>query len=153
MDTGGGVWTYRPYRHKTQHHGLTREVRIGPKAQGIIQHFWNPNLQAYLFCPADAERERPHARQAARRTPAHLGNKLGTNRVAEPERSPKDRYTVASYRKAIARACDRAFPPPPDLARGRVLVDGRMESGRSERQEEWRARLGEKKWSELQAWR
>lgn len=36
LDTGGSAWTYRPYRHKIQHDGLTREVRIGPKARGII---------------------------------------------------------------------------------------------------------------------
>jgi len=153
LDTGGSVWSYRPHRHKTQHHGIDREVRIGPRAQNIIQQFWNANLHAYLFSPADAERERRQARRAARRTPDTRGNTVGANRVESPKRSPQDRYTVASYRKAIVRACDRAFRPPPELARGRVPVDGRKKATRPERQDEWRARLGERKWAELQAWR
>ncbi len=36
-------------------------------------------------------------------------------RRPDPKRKPGERYDTPSYRQAIQRACDRAFPPPPDL--------------------------------------
>ena len=36
------------------------------------------------------------------------GNKPGSNRKADPARTPDERYTTASYRRAIHRACDKA---------------------------------------------
>jgi integrase len=35
IDMTGPVWLYRPGRHKTEHHGHTRVVPIGPKAQEL----------------------------------------------------------------------------------------------------------------------
>ncbi|HVX85274.1 MAG TPA: site-specific integrase [Phycisphaerae bacterium] len=87
------VWLYRPPRHKTAHHGKAREILIGPKAQEVLRPFFTTNPKAYLFSPRDAD--------------AEAGVKGG---------NPGDRYTVASYRRAIARACDEAFPLTPDLA-------------------------------------
>ena len=40
------------------------------------------------------------------------GNRPGTNRKSKPQRWPGDRYGVDAYRRAIARACDMAFPHP-----------------------------------------
>ena len=36
------------------------------------------------------------------------GNRPGTNRKRKPKRTPRDRYDVNSYRRAIQRACDGA---------------------------------------------
>ena len=41
-----------------------------------------------------------------------LGNTPGSNRKAEPILAPREKFDVASYRQAIHRACDRAFPAP-----------------------------------------
>jgi integrase len=35
LDTGGGVWLYRPRRHKTEHRGKDRVIALGPKAQEV----------------------------------------------------------------------------------------------------------------------
>lgn len=51
IDASGEVWCYRPVRHKTQHHGHTREVWIGPKAQAILQPWLRMNTQEHLFSP------------------------------------------------------------------------------------------------------
>ena len=115
------------------------------------------DTQAYLFSPAEAERERREAKHAQRvqgGTPLSCGNTPGSNRRRWPKREPGDRYTVASYRRAIARACDDVFPPPPELARQKVPAVGRKKnSTRWETVGEWKARLGPERWAELKQWR
>ncbi|WP_228714588.1 tyrosine-type recombinase/integrase [Posidoniimonas corsicana] len=88
IDRGGEVWEYRPASHKTQHHGRRRVVYIGPAGQRI--------LSAYLLRPADEFCFRPK------------------RHVAVPK--AKKRYRIDSYRQAVERACDRAFPAPDDLS-------------------------------------
>jgi integrase len=39
IDTTSAVWTYRPPMHKTAHHGHTRVVLLGPKAQDALRSF------------------------------------------------------------------------------------------------------------------
>jgi integrase len=41
----GKVWTYAPTQHKTKHHGHSREIRLGPKAQKLIAPFLNPTFR------------------------------------------------------------------------------------------------------------
>ena len=33
------VWIYRPERHKTEHHGKSRTILIGPKGQGVLKPY------------------------------------------------------------------------------------------------------------------
>lgn len=155
LDTTGDVWVYRPQRHKTQHRGHERVVYLGPRAKVIVGRFLRPDLNAYLFSPADAERERREALHETRATPESCGNRLGSNRRRAPKKAPKERYTVRSYHRAIMDACDQAFPPPQHLARLRVPARGRKAKRvtRWETPAEWRARLGEKGWAELTKWR
>jgi site-specific recombinase XerC len=40
------------------------------------------------------------------------GNRPGSNRQRRPRHTPGDRYETAAYRRAITRACDKAFPHP-----------------------------------------
>ena len=54
---------------------------------------------------------------AARVIPIGYGNGPGTNLKLNPQRSAGDHYTALSYCRAIARACDQAFPPPEHLAK------------------------------------
>jgi integrase len=115
LDTSGKVWTYAPKEHKTQHHGHKRIVYIGPKAKAIVKKWLKGDLQACLFSPADMEAERLAERHAARKTPMSCGNRPGYNKLKKPTTIPGDQYTVASYRRAISRGCDRAFPPPDGL--------------------------------------
>src|SRR6476620_5648412 len=39
VDRSGEVWLYRPSQHKTAHHGKSRTIAIGPKAQRVISEF------------------------------------------------------------------------------------------------------------------
>ena len=65
---------------------------------------------AYLFSPAEADKERREKASQHRKTPLSCGNRQGTNRRTHPKRVPRQCYDVDSYRRAIARACDKAFP-------------------------------------------
>lgn len=108
LDTAGKIWIYRPESHNTQHHGYDRIVDLGPRARKIVKPFLKPDVDAYLFSPVDAEAERRSAQHAKRTTPMKYGNRPGTNRKRKPKRTPRDRYYVSSYRRAIQRACDVA---------------------------------------------
>ncbi|MBI1374548.1 MAG: tyrosine-type recombinase/integrase [Phycisphaera sp.] len=112
LDMGGKVWLYRPQTHKGQHHGHDRTIFIGPKAQKILKPFFKHNLDACLFSPTDAEADRRQRLHENRKTPMSCGNRPGTNRRRKPKKQPSERYTVQSYRQAIQRACDNAFPHP-----------------------------------------
>jgi len=107
IDRSEGVWFYRPEHHKSDLQGKTRVIALGPHAQAAVMPFLRPG---YLFSPADEERERLAARQAARRTPMHVGNRPGTNRRQHRRRPPADRYTVRTYAQAIERACLKVWP-------------------------------------------
>lgn len=135
IDMGGRLWAYTPQYHKTEHHGHARTIYLGPKAQDVIRPFFKPDLAAYLFSPADAEAERGERRHLARLpswTPLSCGNVPASNRVREPKRSPRARYTVDTYHQAIERGCDRAFPPPGKLGRAAKLI-GRWRRTRKKR--------------------
>ena len=88
LDTSGEIWMYRPQTHKNAHHGLAREVAIGPRAQLL--------LASHLHTQPDRAVFRPHVRQRGG------GEADGLFRPAQ------DGYTVAAYRRAITRACDQA---------------------------------------------
>jgi integrase len=110
IDMSGRLWTYRPPPHKTAHHGHQREVRIGPRARAIMDPFLKPDLQAPIFSPADAEADRRRGCQILRMATPQAPDLQQPEADARPfrKRPPRDRYRVASYRRAIERACARA---------------------------------------------
>jgi integrase len=72
VDTSGTVWIYRQSTHKAAHRGHAREIRIGPRAQTILRPFLKPDLEAFVFSPAEAEswrREQRRKRRRSRLTP------------------------------------------------------------------------------------
>jgi integrase len=76
--------------------------------------------------------------------PGHHGNRPGTDRVVRPRKVPGDRYDLGSYRRAIASACRRAFPPPSPLARenGETTADhiGRLTDAQRAELSAWNRR-------------
>ena len=118
LDTSGPCWVFKPAEHKTEHHGKEREIHLGPKAQALIEPFLKPDTQAYLFAPSEAEAQRHQQQAQSRKTrvqPFHAKrHERAMIRAAKGKRQrpPMDRYTVDSYRRAITRACELAFPVP-----------------------------------------
>jgi integrase len=95
--TTGAVWEYTPATHKTEHRGGRRVAMLGPQAQAIIKEFLRPKIG--VFEPGQSTS--PYV------FPPEFGRKPRSDR----KREPSDRYSVTSYRRAIARACDRAGVP------------------------------------------
>lgn len=155
LNTSGTIWTYTIDQHKTAHHGHERRIYLGPRAQEIVKLFLaGRSVDAFMFSPAEAESERLAERSANRNTPLSCGNRPGTNRVKRPKCKPDDRYTVASYRRAITRACEQAFPLPEHLQRGmeKRMIRGKLRE-RLESEKTWLARLSVAEKAELRAWR
>ena len=136
------VWLYQPEEHKTAWHGHERKIFIGPRAQKVLTPFLLRDPESYCFCPAEAEGERRRRLSEERVTPLSCGNVPGSNVRDDPKRSAGERYTTCSYRRAIQRACEQAFPPPEPLAR----LDG-------ETLAQWKKRLTKAQKAELDAWR
>jgi integrase len=102
LDMSGPVWVYRPPTHKTAHHGHQRVIAIGPKAQEILRPFLKPDLQAYLFCPAEAEAERQAARRAARKSKVQPSQVC--RKKKRTKKGPGEHYTPQSYHQSIRKA-------------------------------------------------
>jgi len=114
LDVTGDLWLYRPEHHKNEHRGHERVIELGPKAQRVIREFLKTDTGAYLFSPADAEGERNEQRSRKRKTkrwPSHM-RRNKAKRVKRRKNPPAERYTTDSYRRAIERGCDMAFPHP-----------------------------------------
>jgi integrase len=114
IDTTGPVWLFRPGSdrgprgaHKTAWRGHERVIPIGPRGQEIVRRYLKPDPHAYLFSPAEAV-QAFHAERGRRRRTKVPPSQARRPRTAAPRRKPKDRYTVASYGRAVARACNRA---------------------------------------------
>jgi integrase len=140
IDRGSDVWKYTPESHKTEHHEQQRTVYIGPRAQPILAKYLLRDADSYCFAPAESEKLRSRRRREARRspmTPSQAKRKCKARR----SRRPGNRYTNDSYRRAIHRACDEAFPPPEPLARQQ-----------GETRAAWRERLSEQQRQSLAAW-
>ncbi len=120
IDMSAEVWQYRPSHHKTEHHEVERLIPLGPRAQELIRPFLNRDLSAYLFSPAEAEVVRLVERHAARKTPLSCGNRPGSTRKRRRRRPARDRYDTDTYRRAISRGCDVAFPAPTGLTANEI---------------------------------
>lgn len=152
IDRSRPIWQHKPKDHKTAWRGKNRTILFGPKAQAILAPFLMRSDDAFMFSPAEAERERRKDAHEARKTPDGCGNTPGSNVKKEPKCAPGEHYTNNSYRQAVQRACVKAFPFPPALVRRKVPSSKGEKSRRWETTAEWRKRLGEAKWEQLQKW-
>jgi integrase len=146
-------WVYRPGSdqgpegdHKTAHHGHERLILVGPRAQEVLRPYLGTKLESYCFSPAESERRRSEARREARQTPLTPSQRARRPK-AERKRAPRDRYDETSYRNAVYRACDRAFPLPEHLA------PRQLENGKREAKGAWWERLTPEEKVEARAWR
>jgi integrase len=109
IDMAGRIWIYKPHRHKNQFREQGREIYLGPQSQAIIKPFLKPDLEAYLFSPAEAREERYRDLRAKRKSKVPPSQVC--RRKRKPKKLPGDRYTTYSYRRAILGACRRANVP------------------------------------------
>ena len=145
-------WVYRPGsdqgphgEHKTAHEDKDRLILIGPRAQEALRPYLGTKLDAYCFSPAESERRRSAERRESRQSPLTPSQRARKPKAGR-KRVPNDRYQVTSYRNAIYRGCDRAFPLPERLA------PRQDESGTKESRAVWWARLTEEEREAVRTW-
>lgn len=141
IDMSGDVWLYRPRTHKTEHHERARIIPIGPKGQEVLRPYIFREVETHCFRPVDSEKERREELHCNRKTPLSCGNRPGSNRKRNPKCFAGEKYTTDSYRRAIHRACDLAFPAPEPLLRA---------AGESVKQ--WQQRLTDNQRNEFRQW-
>ena len=105
VDVSGKSWTYRPESHKCEHHGIAREIELGPKAQRLLRQWFRPNVTEYVFRPDEAEGKRKA--ELRRRRKSKVQPSQQSRRKKSPKCKPTDRYSTDSYRRAISRACEK----------------------------------------------
>jgi integrase len=113
LDMGGKVWLYRLAHHKMAYRGHEKIIPLGPKAQEIAQRRLKPDLEAFLFSPADTVREKRERDRQARRTkiyPCEV-KRVAAKKRANPKARPGARYSAPAYGAAIRRACLKANVP------------------------------------------
>jgi integrase len=110
ISMAGRIWEFTPETHKTEHFDRERTIFIGPQAQEILRPWLRAELEAYLFQPREADVERRAAMRLARKSKVQPSQR--NRRKIRPRKGPGERYDPDSYRRAIAAACDRAFPHP-----------------------------------------
>lgn len=106
IDMTGEIWIFEPLDHKNRWRGHRRIIPLGPQAQAVIKPFLSLSTEAFLFSPKQAERSRNDVRKANRKTPL-----TPSQRARKPKKKPKkakrDRYDVASYRRAISYGIEK----------------------------------------------
>ena len=105
-----GVWIYRPRHHKTAHHDIDRVIAFGPQARAILAPFMTDrDGSAPLFSAREGAREmKRRGAEGSRRENQRPNPKTS-------ERTIGDTYDKNSYRIAIQRAADKAFPIPASM--------------------------------------
>lgn len=137
LDVSGKIWLYKVEAHKTAWRGDDRTVYLGPKAQDVLKPFMvGRAITAPLFSPREAEVDRRAASAKGKRRDGQKPNPKATDRVIG------DSYTSDSYRRAIERGCEKAWPTPAHLAQAH-----------GESPLAWRTRLTQEQRRQLRDWR
>jgi len=111
IDMSADVWVYKPWTHKTEHHGAVRRIALGPRAQAILTPFLKPDKpDDYVFSPKEAVADLRDKRRQQRRTPI-TPSQLQRTPKAKPKRTPGEQYKKGSYETVIRRACLKAEVP------------------------------------------
>jgi integrase len=105
LDTTGKVWLYRPLTHKTAHHGHERIVPIGPKGQAILRRHLKPDVQAFLFSPADSIAAFRAEQRKNRKSKVQPSQQCRSKK--NPRKRPGERYSSRSYALTIRQAIER----------------------------------------------
>lgn len=131
------TWCYEPNQHKTKRKGKTRRIFIGPNGQAVLNKFLKAAPDAFIFSPRGAEAMRRAKQRANRKSPMTPSQRA---RDKQPvKRQLAEQYTKDSYRRAIVRACERAFGMPEQLRRIPQFLPEKEKARLREEAKQWRA--------------
>jgi hypothetical protein len=95
-------------------------IFIGPRAQEILRPYLLRAADAFCFQPAESERRRKDEMRARRKTKVQPSQV--DRRKKRPTRQPGVCYAREDYARAIRKACDKAFPTPPEIEGAELLA-------------------------------
>lgn len=90
-----------------EHRGRERVIYIGPKAQDILRTYLLRDHRKPCFVPSESKRRRNQLRRELRESPM-TPSQAARQPKRRRRRPPGTCYSLASYRRAIHRACKRA---------------------------------------------
>jgi integrase len=137
-----GVFTYNvpPLANKTEHAARPRIVYLGPRVMKLLRLVCPPmdDPSAFVFSPRrwmELLNQRKRESRTLPDWPSHApAVRRGRRRQRQPfpKRLPGERYSTASYRRAIERACDAAGVPrwtPHQLRHAKATAIANRERG------------------------
>lgn len=110
LDRSGDVWVFTPKSHKLswRENAEPRRITVGAEGQKVILPYLLRASAAHCFSPRDSERDRNRDRRRSRASPMTPSQLARMKARRKRQRPPGDRYTTASYRRAITRAVEAA---------------------------------------------
>src|SRR5262249_52788066 len=108
IDHTGKLWTYRPRRHKTAHHGKERSIPLGPKARAVLTAFLAGRTlapDAPIFSPRAAREECYRRLREKRKSKVQPSQQ--TRKKPNPKRVPAERYKTHAITHAVAVAAKK----------------------------------------------
>ena len=121
----GENWIYRPKHHKNAWRGRERVIKLGPKAQALLRPRLTLAPDAAMFSPRAAWEEHCAEMRAHRQTPPTKQMRDRDARVAKAA-AKLEFFDVSTYRRTVARACEKAGVEPFGLHRLRHLAGTRL---------------------------
>jgi integrase len=120
-------WEVELSEHKNSWRGKSRTIYLTAEAYGILEKYLDRPDDHYCFCPREAVRQKLFERFQRRVTPMNQGNKPGSKKKRNPNWRPGDCYSTDSYRRAIHRACELAYPVPKSMKSKEEIAAWRSE--------------------------
>ena len=106
IDRTGSEWVYRPTDHKTAWRGKTKAIPIMGDAREALMPFLFREPESFCFSPKDSVAWRWQQQRAKRQSKVQPSQVC--RKKLNPKRQPGDKYTSASYRRALKRAIEIA---------------------------------------------
>ncbi len=94
IDRSSDIWEYKPRSHKTEHHGRSRIVFMGPEAQALLTPYLERDTGLPCFSPAESMAVFLEVKRQARVTPMSCGNRPGSNRKKKPKKKGPSGFIV-----------------------------------------------------------
>ena len=120
-------------------------IACGPRRmQRLLRQFFTTDVADYLFSPK-TRRRRTACRTNKRKKDAvvSIARRTEQREAREESEAGRGRQVPPGYSHAVARACDRAFPPPGKLAQRKNETydewwNGRLNAIQREEVKQWR---------------
>jgi integrase len=136
LTPGEPNWEYRPEHHKGAWRGKKRVILLGPQAQAVVKEFLKPDLEAFLFDPRDVVAEL-HERRTGRRKSRPTPSEISRRCPGKPGAGRSHHYDRRTYRQAVIRGCDRAFPHPTLAGKRKLTALQRRELKGWQKERRW----------------